>query len=449
MAKTPTTYRARRTIRPACPGAVGCTELLERHALFAITPNDPLFPLQTWLEQVSAPQAWELTTGNSAVVVNVNDTGIDYTHPDLYKNIWLNQAEIPFAVGGQGLRDADRDGLVTFWDLNSRNGGRLVNGAFVGDLNANGYIDGGDLLNDPRWENGIDDGGNGFADDLIGWNFDTDNNDPMDDAGHGSMVAGIIGMVADNAEGGTGVAWRVSLMATKLHRASPEPSDIAAGIRYAADNGARISNNSLTDRPDKKREALYSAALDYAGNKDVLAVFGAGNLTWDNDVRHKDQNAIASLDRPNILSVAAVTADDHLASFSNFGMTSVDLAAPGVDIGSTAPVTLFPEFPYILGSGTSFAAPHVAGAAALMLARKPDLSYSQLKDAILANVDPISALAGKTAAGGRLNVFKAVSAVSVLTGPTPAVFSATLVSASRDSEETADDLLGTPDALLA
>src|SRR5688500_16040602 len=164
----------------ACRRARPSLESLERRTLCAVTPNDPLFPQQTWFDQVSLPQAWELTTGSSAVVVNINDTGIDYTHPDLYKNVWLNQAEIPFAVGKKGLSDTDKDGLITFWDLNATSGGRLVNGVFVNDGNANGYIDAGDLLNDPRWEDGVDGGaggGNGFVDDLIGWDFVNDDND--------------------------------------------------------------------------------------------------------------------------------------------------------------------------------------------------------------------------------------------------------------------------------
>src|SRR5688572_24330111 len=135
------------------PNTSPAVEQLEARRLFAVTPNDPLFPQQTWFNQTSLPQAWDITTGSSAVVVNINDSGIDYAHPDLYKNIWLTQAEIPFAVSNKGLRDTDRDGGITFWDLNARNGGQLVNGAFAQDLNANGYIDAGDLLNDPRWEN--------------------------------------------------------------------------------------------------------------------------------------------------------------------------------------------------------------------------------------------------------------------------------------------------------
>src|SRR4051812_45874128 len=180
-------------------------ELLEPRTFLTTTPNDTFFPLQWWMQNVSAPQAWDLTTGSSRVVVNVNDTGIDYTHPDLYLNVWLNQKEIPFAIGNKGLRDTDADGLITFWDLNARqNNGRLVNGAFVTDVNGTGYIDGGDLLNDPRWENGVDNGGNGYADDLVGWDFVNNDNDPMDDHFHGTHVAGIIGAVGNNVEGGAG-----------------------------------------------------------------------------------------------------------------------------------------------------------------------------------------------------------------------------------------------------
>ena len=155
-------------------------ELLEQRTLFAVTPNDPLYPQQWALPKVSAPQAWEITTGSSAVVVDVNDTGIDYTHPDLYLNIWLNQKEIPFAIGGSGnkLRDTDSDGLITFWDLNARSNGKLVNEKFVRDINGTGYIDGGDLLNDPRWEDGADNDRNGFTDDLIGWDFCDNDNEP-------------------------------------------------------------------------------------------------------------------------------------------------------------------------------------------------------------------------------------------------------------------------------
>ena len=429
-------------------------ESLERRALFAVTPNEPLFPQQWWTHQVSAPQAWEFTTGSSSVVVNVNDSGIDYTHPDLYLNVWLNQKEIPFAIGKKGLSDTDSDGLITFWDLNARRGnGGLVNGAFVRDGNANGYIDGGDLLDDSRWENGIDNGGNGYVDDLIGWDFVNDDNDPMDDFRHGTMCAGIIGEVGDNGIGGAGLNWRVQLMATKGTQENAGTSKtLLPGLTYASDNGARISNNSWrlyseTAGPEKQYDVV-----DYARRKGLLVVAIAGNEGWDNDRRSSLQAFPASLDLPNIISVAANTVDDLKASFSSYGLHSVDLAAPGVDVGSTVPVAVAatPDFPYELGSGTSFAAPFVAGAAALMLARNSNLSYAQLKNLILSNVDPLSAFQGLTVTGGRVNVFKAVAAaVSAPAGlPTAAATSASSPVPTTAAAWSGRELLATRDDLL-
>ena len=430
--------------------AIASIELLECRQMFAVTPNDALFPLQWWMHKVSAPQAWELTTGSSRVVVNVNDSGIDYTHPDLYPNIWLNQKEIPFVVGNKGLRDTDADELITFWDLNAKqNNGRLVNGGFVTDVNANGYIDAGDLLNDPRWENGVDNGGNGFTDDLVGWDFVNGDNDPMDDDQHGTICAGIIGSVTNNAEGGAGIAWRTQLMATKgsnTHWNASTLGTLEDGLVYAADNGARVTSNSwgVSSLNKEKFKRLYDT-VDYLRVKGVLFVAAAMNNADDNDIEGPWQMLPASLDLPNIISVAASTQDDQLASFSNYGRTTVDLAAPGDGTGSTIPVWKDPAFPYAGASGTSVAAPFVAGAAALLLARNASLSYAQLKDAILANVDPLPAFAGKTVSGGRLNVYRALSAVSASSGAAaataPALFSATPVDA-------APDWLATPDGLL-
>jgi serine protease len=424
-------------------------ELLESRTLFAVTPNDPLFPLQWWSEQVSAPQAWEVTTGSSRVVVHVNDSGIDYTHPDLYKNIWLNQAEIPFAVGRKGLRDTDDDGLITFWDLNATEGnGRLVNAKFVRDVNANGYIDAGDLLNDRRWEDRTDADRNGFRDDLVGWDFVNDDNDPMDDYFHGTFCAGIIGAEGDNGEGGAGVAWRVQLMATKtLNNEGNGPETVTDGVRYAADNGARISNNSFGSfGPDREYKKQFRAAVEHARNQGVLYVGAAGNENWDNDVDGEWKLFETSLDLPNIISVASTDLDDRKAATSSYGRASVDLAAPGEEVGSTIPLSLDPSFPYTLGAGTSFAAPFVCGAAALMLARNPNLSYAQLKDLILRSVDPNASFAGKTVTGGRLNVFRAVAAVpppsANCAGFAPSPFSTTSVSGQRDLLTSADRVIG-------
>ena len=425
-------------------------ERLETRTLFAVTPNDVLFPQEWWLQKVSVPDAWDFTTGSSKVVVNVNDSGIDYTHPYLYLNIWLNQKEIPFAIGNKGLRDTDADGLITFYDLNAKQGGKLINGAFVTDVNGTGYIDGGDLLNDARWENGIDNGGNGYVDDLIGWDFHDDDNDPMDVQNHGTMCAGVVGTVGNNVEGGAGVAWRVQLMATKRtdDKGATKPGgDHVVGLYYAADNGARVSSNSWAYfNPNKTTLKIFNDAFEYARTKDLLIVAAAGNNGTDNDLGGRYAYYPANSDLPNIISVAASTQDDQLASFSNWGLTTVDLAAPGEGVGSTIPVYQDPAFPYQGGfAGTSVAAPFVAGAAALLLARNPNLSYAQLKDAIISSVDPLPAFAGKTVSGGRLNVYRALAAapaaaatLSVATAP---VFSATLLSARRE--------LLTQDTLLA
>lgn len=166
-----------------------------------------------------------------------------------------------------------------------------------------------------------------------------------------------------------------------------------------------------------------------------------------NDHNGTGQYFPAALDLPNIISVAASTADDQLAFFSNYGLTSVDLAAPGQDVGSTVPRFVAP-FPYSGGgAGTSFAAPHVSGAAALMLARNPSLSYAELKDRILTNVDILPAFEGKTVTGGRLNVYRALAAVPAPAGPPPdtstsAVFSKTIATLGpRELLATVDDVL--------
>ncbi|WP_439547572.1 S8 family serine peptidase, partial [Sandarakinorhabdus sp.] len=154
-------------------------------------------------------EAWAAGhTGSMKTVIGVIDTGIDYTHPDLYLNIWLNPGEIPTNLG---LVDTDGDGLITFRDLNT-----AANAHAVSDLNGNGRIDAGDLLRDVRWANGVDNDGNGRIDDLIGWNFYSNTNDPMDGGGHGTHVAGTIGALGNNGIGVAGVNWTVQLMALKF-----------------------------------------------------------------------------------------------------------------------------------------------------------------------------------------------------------------------------------------
>jgi hypothetical protein len=334
-------------------------ELLSTDAL----PNDPLLP-QLWGltntgqnvggfvgtpgADISAPEAWSITTGSSSVTVAVIDTGIDYTHPDLSPSIWINQGE-----NCAGCRT-----------------------------------------------DGIDNDGNGYVDDWRGWDFANNDNAPLDDHGHGTHVAGTIGAVGDNGIGVSGVSWNVRLMPLKFLNASGQgaASDAVSAILYAASQGADVINASWGG--DGYSQAL-SDAIAAAGAHGSLFVAAAGNSSSDNDA---DPAYPASYDLPNVISVAATDSNDDLAWFSNVGQQSVDLGAPGVNIYST-----YPGGRYQYLSGTSMAAPHVSGAAALVKAAFPSAGALGVKAQLLGTVDPDDALAGLTTTGGRLNAGAAVT----------------------------------------
>lgn len=302
------------------------------------SPNDTRWGELWGMIKINATGAWDTATGSSNVIVAVIDTGISLAHPDLSSNIWRNAAE--------------------------------VNGAA-----------------------GVDDDGNGYIDDVNGWDFASDDNNPDDSNEHGTHCAGTIGAIGNNAKGVAGVCWNVRLMALRGGSDSGLfHSDTAEATHYAADQGAKIISASYggTAYSDTAKDAIA-----YANSKGVLFVAAAGNDGTDNDmIPHYP----AGYDLPNIVSVAATDQNDGLASFSNYGRTSVDLAAPGVNILSTVPGD------YETMQGTSMATPHVAGAAALLLSAKPGLTHLQLKQALLETVDPVAALANKTVSGGRLNV---------------------------------------------
>ena len=358
---------------------------------------------------VDAAAAWDITTGSRSVVVGVIDSGIDITHPDLYENIWLNQGEIPLALRPL-LVDTDTDGLITFHDLN-----QPANSQLVADLNHNGLIDTLDLLADPRWGDGVDTDHNGFIDDFSGWDFRNSDPDPSDDCGHGTHVAGTIGAMGDNALGVTGVNWGVSMMALKFLGENNEGaiSDAVAAINYATmmrtrtdlPVNVRVTNNSW-GQPGADSVEL-KAAIAAAGEADILFVTAAGNgnilgqgINIDDDPFYP-----AGYDLDNILTVAATGQYDDLAGFSNFGPQSVDIAAPGIGILSTKP-----DGTYARQNGTSMAAPHVTGAAALVWAQVPDGTALEVRKAILDGADPVSGLSGNVATGGRLNLERALTA---------------------------------------
>lgn len=309
-----------------------------------ITPADPAFGMQWGHGQIDAPAAWRTTTGSDDVVVAVIDSGVDYRHEDLAAQMWVNPNEDPTTPG--------------------------------------------------------DDDGNGFKNDIHGIDCANDDSDPMDDAGHGTHVAGTIGAAANNNKGIAGTSWDVKIMALKFMDADGVgyTSDAIQCLYYAVNHGAHITNNSWGG-PSFSR--TLQDAIRFAGSRNQLFVAAAGNDGTDNSALPQYP---ASYDLDNVISVAASGRDDALASFSNFGASSVDLAAPGVGILSTVPNG------YASYSGTSMASPHVAGAAALLLAADPSLGsdVARLRGALLDNVDPVPALEDKVATGGRLNVARAL-----------------------------------------
>ena len=321
-------------------------------------PNDPSFD-QLWGlnntgqtggtpdADIDAPEAWDIQTGNN-VVVAVIDTGVDYNHPDLNDNMWTNPGEIP--------------------------------------------------------GNGMDDDGNGFVDDYYGYDFINEDSDPFDDYFHGTHVAGTIAAEGNNDTGVTGVNWNAQIMALKFLDSGGFGNyfDAIEAIEYATLMGVPITNNSW--RGYDFAEALYDA-IAAAGNAGQLFVAAAGNESNDNDSSFRAYPA--SFDLDNIISVAATDEFDQLAWFSNFGATSVDLGAPGVNTLST-----FPGGGYEYLNGTSMATPHVAGVASLILSEDSGLSALEVKDLILSSVDPLPSLAGITVTGGRLNAVNALGEVA-------------------------------------
>lgn len=327
----------------------------------ALIPNDPGFP-QLWGlhntgqtggavdADIDAPEAWDIVR-SSTHVVGVIDTGIDYTHEDLAANMWTNPGEIP--------------------------------------------------------GNGIDDDSNGFIDDVNGWDFVNNDNDPFDDYGHGTHVAGTIAAVGNNNTGVAGINWLGKIAALKFLDANGygTTDNAIKAILYANQMGFAVSNNSWGGGGFS--QALYDA-ISAANATGYLFVAAAGNSGVNADISPMYP---AAYDLPNIISVAATDHNDLKASFSNYGATSVDLGAPGVNIYSTVPkgsCYLCSASGYLSLRGTSMASPHVAGTAALLWNYNPALNYLEVKNKLLNLSDPIDDLRGKTLSGGRLNIYNLI-----------------------------------------
>lgn len=299
---------------------------------------------------IDADQAWNTSTGTLASLVAIVDSGVDYLHPDLAANIWTNTGEI--------------DG------------------------------------------NGLDDDGNGYIDDIHGYDFGSSDASPMDFVGHGTHVAGTVGAVGDNGIGSTGVNWHVSMMGLKIGSdfGGPTTSGAIAAINYAVAMGAKVSNHSYTVNDT---QALEDAIIN-AGNNGHIIVAAAGNSASNND---EDASFPASYPQDNVVVVAATDQSDRLASFSNYGVISVDIGAPGVNIWSTTPRngSLFYGPNYDYSDGTSMAAPHVTGAIAMLQGQAPGLSYTKILEALYGGTDSLSSLAGRVSSGGRLNLAGSLS----------------------------------------
>ncbi|HZY87080.1 MAG TPA: S8 family serine peptidase [Gemmataceae bacterium] len=394
-------------------------------------PNDPNFAGQwdmlntgqnggTPGADIHATGAWNVTTSAGNVVVAVLDTGIDYAHPDLYQNIWINQAEIPKSRL-KNLVDVDHDGYISFADLNNpinQGPGKIT------DVNHNGRIDAGDILapmvvNAQGQDTGLggwayagntQDGDTAHPNDFIGWNFALNNNNPLDGNGHGTNVAGVIGATGNNAVGVAGVDWNVRLMDLQFLNAhgNGSTSGLINALNYAVQHGAKITNNSWDGA---LLDQSLSAAIANARSAGQIFVVAAGNGASSND---KVANVISSATFDNIVSVAASDNKDNLANFTNYGPHTVDLAAPGVNILSTQP-----GGGYTAWTGTSQATPHVTGVLALVWAEHPTWSYAQVIHQVLSTVDKLPSMQGKLISGGRLDAAAAVG--NVTQQPTPQV----------------------------
>lgn len=309
---------------------------------------------------IEAEAAWKISRGESEVVVGVIDTGIDFNHEDLKENIWVNQKE--FA----GIK-------------------------------------------------GVDDDGNGFIDDVHGWNFANNIPDGFDDQGHGTHCAGTIGALGDNGKGVIGVAPQVKLMAIKFldKDGSGTTENAIKAVDYSVKMKVDLTSNSWGGGGFS--QALFDV-IQRAQKQGQLFVAAAGNDGKNTDT---SVNYPSGYNLDNILSVAAVDNRGKLATFSNYGKQSVDIGAPGVNILSSVPGNKYDVY-----SGTSMATPHVAGAAALVLSHQ-QMSYLELKKRLMESSRVMSSLQGKTVSGGLLNVHHA------LLGTKPAMLASDPVSWSQ------------------
>jgi len=323
------------------------------YRLAETTPNDTYFASEQWSlrnvgqkggyidEDIDASDVWDIQKGSSSVIVAVIDTGIDLEHTDVRTNVWTNPDEVP------------------------------------GNEN--------------------DDDNNGYIDDWRGWDFFQHDNYPDDLHSHGSHVSGIIGALTNNSQGVAGICWNVSLMPLACFDPSTgeAPSDtLAEAVYYAIDQGAKVINASWGEFIHSQ---ILEDAIWTAQNAGALFIAAAGNY-YLKDLDHASFFP-AEFNLDNVIAVASSNTMANISTFSNQGASSVDLFAPGESIFS-----LSKDGGYTFKNGTSMAAPHVSGAAALVLSQFPEASFSQVKGRILGCVDQKTDYLDRVATGGRLNV---------------------------------------------
>ncbi len=312
----------------------------------SVLMNDPNIQQAWGLKKSDAEKAWSISKGSKKVIVAIIDTGADVKHEDLKNNFWVNTAEIP--------------------------------------------------------NNGIDDDKNGFIDDVYGWNFVNNDNDLTDNHGHGTHIAGIIGAEANNGKGIVGISPEVSLMILKYYDPKVPNTDnlrnTILAIKYATKMGANIINYSGGGTEFSQDE---KAAIEEAKNQGILFVAAAGNERSNSD-KHKYFPADYGLS--NIISVTAIDPDTKVLDSSNYGVETVDIAAPGQNIVSTLPGNKYGHM-----TGTSQATAFVSGAAVLVMAHKNNSDFNDVKKFILATGDSQSHLLSKTKTARKLNLYKALT----------------------------------------
>ncbi|MEK6555142.1 MAG: S8 family peptidase [Bdellovibrionota bacterium] len=371
------------------PGACSAAKIVDNPEIPAVkapgTGADPLFGSQWGMGDIGVTQGWGKSKGDGKVVVAVIDTGVDYTHEDLVENLWRNPGEMGTDANGKD-----------------------------------------------KATNGVDDDNNGYIDDLVGWDVVMNDNKPFDMAktgidllfggnpGHGTHCAGNVAARGFNGKGISGVAPNVSVMILRFlgEDGSGTSGGAVKSILYAINNGAKVLSNSWgsegEDPNDPDNQALKDA-IKYAQEKGVIFIAAAGNghngVGYDNDTDAKP-GVPASYADDIIVSVAAIDSANELGAFSNWGKTSVDIAAPGVKVFSTMVTGTYNDTVLDLPQlgikatwdGTSMATPHVAGAAALYLSYKPTATWREIKDALLKTAKPITSVSGKVVSNGKLSV---------------------------------------------